>query len=112
MECDLDLDVDGLANYVAIHPDIKGIDQAKARLIAERLIELRAASVLITPIKKDVGCGDPTSSFSGLNRPRRSGARLRLASVYSFSMPMAWSKPRLVVFRSHFNFLSAALTKP
>lgn len=36
MEYDLELDTDGLANYLANHPDIKGIGPAKARLIAER----------------------------------------------------------------------------
>lgn len=36
MEYDQDLDVDGLANYIAKHPDIKGIGPAKARIIAER----------------------------------------------------------------------------
>lgn len=36
MEYDLDLDTDGLANYLANHPDIKGIGPVKARLIAER----------------------------------------------------------------------------
>lgn len=36
MEYDLNLDIDGLANYIAKHPDIKGIGPAKARVIAER----------------------------------------------------------------------------
>ncbi|WP_246804306.1 AAA family ATPase [Desulfosarcina cetonica] len=36
MEYDLELDTDGLANYLANHPDIKGIGPAKARLIAQR----------------------------------------------------------------------------
>lgn len=36
MEYDQDLDVDGLANYIAKHPDIKGIGPSKARVIAER----------------------------------------------------------------------------
>ncbi len=36
MEYDQDLDVEGLANYIAKHPDIKGIGPAKARVIAER----------------------------------------------------------------------------
>jgi len=36
MEYDLDLDADGLANYLANHPEMKGIGPAKARLIAER----------------------------------------------------------------------------
>jgi len=36
MEYDLDLDTEGLANYLANHPDIKGIGPVKARLIAER----------------------------------------------------------------------------
>jgi len=36
MEYDLDLDAEGLANYLANHPDIKGIGPVKARLIAER----------------------------------------------------------------------------
>ena len=36
MEYDQDLDVEGLANYIAKHPDIKGIGPAKARIIAER----------------------------------------------------------------------------
>ncbi len=36
MEYDQELDVDGLANYIAKHPDIKGIGPAKARVIAER----------------------------------------------------------------------------
>ncbi len=36
MEYDQDLDVEGLANYIAKHPDIKGIGPAKARTIAER----------------------------------------------------------------------------
>jgi exodeoxyribonuclease V alpha subunit len=33
---DLDLDPEGLANFLANHPDIKGIGPAKARLIADR----------------------------------------------------------------------------
>lgn len=33
---DLDLDPEGLARFLANHPDIKGIGPAKARLIAER----------------------------------------------------------------------------
>ncbi|MDH7602246.1 MAG: AAA family ATPase [Armatimonadota bacterium] len=36
MEYDQDLDIEGLANYIAKHPDIKGIGPAKARAIAER----------------------------------------------------------------------------
>mgnify|MGYP003743031413 FL=1 len=36
MEYDLDLDADGLANYLANHPEMKGIGPVKARLIAER----------------------------------------------------------------------------
>jgi len=36
MEYDQELDVEGLANYIAKHPDIKGIGPAKARVIAER----------------------------------------------------------------------------
>ncbi|MDM8005471.1 MAG: helix-hairpin-helix domain-containing protein, partial [Phycisphaerae bacterium] len=36
MEYDLDLDADGLANYLANHPEMKGIGPIKARLIAER----------------------------------------------------------------------------
>lgn len=36
MEYDLELDVEGLANYIAKHPDIKGIGPAKASVIAER----------------------------------------------------------------------------
>jgi len=36
MEYDLDLDVEGLANYIAKHPDIKGIGPSKAHVIAER----------------------------------------------------------------------------
>ncbi|MEN6358252.1 MAG: AAA family ATPase [Armatimonadota bacterium] len=36
MEYDQDLDAEGLANYIAKHPDIKGIGPAKARVIAER----------------------------------------------------------------------------
>lgn len=36
MEYDLDLNAEGLANYLANHPDIKGIGPVKARLIAER----------------------------------------------------------------------------
>jgi exodeoxyribonuclease V alpha subunit len=36
MEYDLELDTDGLANYLANHPEIKGIGPVKARLIAER----------------------------------------------------------------------------
>ena len=36
MEYDLDLDAEGLANYLANHPNIKGIGPVKARLIAER----------------------------------------------------------------------------
>ena len=34
MECDLDLDADGLAHYLANHPDIKGIGPVKAGIIA------------------------------------------------------------------------------
>ncbi len=33
---DLELDPDGLANFLANHPDVKGIGPAKARLIADR----------------------------------------------------------------------------
>jgi len=36
MEYDLELDTDGLAHYLANHPEIKGIGPVKARLIAER----------------------------------------------------------------------------
>jgi len=36
MEYDQDLDVDGLANYIAKHPEIKGIGPSKARVIAEQ----------------------------------------------------------------------------
>ena len=36
MEYDLDLDADGLANYLANHPEMKGIGPVKARLIADR----------------------------------------------------------------------------
>ncbi|MEN6521134.1 MAG: AAA family ATPase [Armatimonadota bacterium] len=36
MEYDQDLDMEGLANYIAKHPDIKGIGPSKARVIAER----------------------------------------------------------------------------
>ncbi len=36
VEYDIELDVDGLAHYLANHPDIKGIGPAKARLIAEK----------------------------------------------------------------------------
>ncbi|MEA3364862.1 MAG: AAA family ATPase, partial [Candidatus Hydrogenedentes bacterium] len=36
MEYDLELDTDGLTNYLANHPEIKGIGPVKARLIAER----------------------------------------------------------------------------
>ncbi|MBI5843192.1 MAG: AAA family ATPase [Deltaproteobacteria bacterium] len=36
MEYDLDLDADGLAHYLANHPEMKGIGPVKARLIAER----------------------------------------------------------------------------
>ena len=36
MEYDLELDAEGLANYLANHPEMKGIGPVKARLIAER----------------------------------------------------------------------------
>ena len=39
VEClayDLEMDPDGLANFLANHPDVKGIGPAKARLIADR----------------------------------------------------------------------------
>ncbi len=36
MEYDLPLDIDGLAHYLANHPDVKGIGPAKARVLAER----------------------------------------------------------------------------
>ena len=36
MEYDLDLDAEGLANYLANHPKMKGIGPVKARMIAER----------------------------------------------------------------------------
>jgi len=36
MEYDLELDIEGLAHYLANHPDIKGIGPVKAKLIAER----------------------------------------------------------------------------
>jgi len=36
MEYDLDLDVEGLARYLANHPDIKGIGPVKAKVIAEK----------------------------------------------------------------------------
>ncbi|MHB9124596.1 MAG: SF1B family DNA helicase RecD2 [Armatimonadota bacterium] len=36
MEYDQDLDMNGLANYIAKHPDIKGIGPAKARIISEQ----------------------------------------------------------------------------
>ncbi|MHB1000785.1 MAG: SF1B family DNA helicase RecD2 [Armatimonadota bacterium] len=36
MEYDQELDIDGLTNYIAKHPDIKGIGPSKARIIAEK----------------------------------------------------------------------------
>ena len=55
---DLEIDPDGLANYLANHPDVKGIGPAKARLIAD------AFGAAIRP-------GDPREpEGGGRRRPR------------------------------------------
>ena len=62
---DLEMDPDGLANFLANHPDVKGIGPAKARLIADdsaRASTLRSATrpeavaaIAKVPVEIDAG---------------------------------------------------------
>ena len=92
VEClgyDLEMDPDGLANFLANHPDVKGIGPAKARLIADHYgtgfdaaIRTRpevVASVAKAPLAIQIRCKAMTDSTGTFATAATASGLLRIA---------------------------------
>ena len=73
---DLEMDPDGLADFLANHPDVKGIGPAKARLIADAFGSGFDSVIRSRPEDLAAAAGFRSSPFSGLSRCGSRPARL------------------------------------
>ena len=85
VEClgyDLEMDADGLANFLANHPDVKGIGPAKARLIADHYGTGFDAAIRTRPEAVAVVAKVPLESVMTLQRIWVSNSAFNAAMTY------------------------------
>ncbi len=82
MEYDLPLDIDGLAHYLANHPDVKGIGPAKARVLAERYGHAFDRALDDEPVAMAAAAHVPVESILALRDVWQANALMNRASAW------------------------------
>jgi exodeoxyribonuclease V alpha subunit len=79
---DLEMDADGLANFLANHPDVKGIGPAKARLIADKFGTGFDAAIRARPEAVAAAAKAPLDSILALQRIWMANSDFNAAMTY------------------------------
>lgn len=112
MEYDMALDTDGLAHYLANHPEVKGIGPAKARILAERFGSEFDRALAEEPEAMAKAAHVPVDSILALRSLWQAHALLNRASAWLASFELTHHQVTLLLQRLGNNAVAVLKENP